>query len=129
MLLTSDQKLLNKAIDSNVQIYVRSGSFNRQSWYPRGLRLIRGRKGTVDANHALANKSIADVYDAPIGAAHRSFSDATNFDMAIWAVSLFRGDDSCSPGYLRRNISARLRGVGVRECTVWGKSQGHSLGR
>ncbi|KAJ0305143.1 hypothetical protein COL516b_005373 [Colletotrichum fioriniae] len=92
MLLISNRNLLNKAIDRNLQEYVRSKSFNRRSWYPQGLRLIRGKEGTADANHALADKSIADVCEALIGAAYLTFSDSNDFDMAIRAVSAMVND-------------------------------------
>ncbi|KAK1728887.1 LOW QUALITY PROTEIN: RNase3 domain-containing protein [Colletotrichum acutatum] len=92
MLLISNRNLLNKAIDRKLQEYVRSKSFNRRSWYPQGLRLIRGKEGIVDAKHALADKSIADVCEALIGAAYLTFSDSNNFDMAIRAVSAMVND-------------------------------------
>ncbi|KAK1674807.1 RNase3 domain-containing protein [Colletotrichum godetiae] len=92
MLLISNRNLLNKAIDRHLQEYVRSRSFNRRSWYPQGLRLIRGKKGNVDSNHALADKSIADVCEALIGAAYLTSSDSNNFDMAIRAVSAMVND-------------------------------------
>ncbi|KAJ3942648.1 Dicer-like protein 1 [Colletotrichum fioriniae] len=92
MLLISNRNLLNKAIDRNLQEYVRSKSFNRRSWYPQSLRLIRGKEGTADANHALADKSIADVCEALIGAAYLTFSDSNDFDMAIRAVSAMVND-------------------------------------
>ncbi|OHE95729.1 RNase3 domain-containing protein [Colletotrichum orchidophilum] len=94
MLLISNRNLLNKAIDRNLQEYVRSKSFSRRSWYPQGLRLIRGKQGTYNANHALADKSIADVCEALIGAAYLTYSGSNNFDMAIRAVSAMVNDKS-----------------------------------
>ncbi|GKT62072.1 RNase3 domain-containing protein [Colletotrichum tofieldiae] len=87
MLLICNQNLFNKAVDRKLPEYVRSKSFNRRSWYPSGLRLVRGKESSLNHRHALSDKSIADVCEALIGAAYLSFADASNFDMAIRAVT------------------------------------------
>ncbi|TQN73169.1 Dicer-like protein 1 [Colletotrichum shisoi] len=87
MLLICNQNLFNKAVDRNLPEYVRSKSFDRRSWYPSGLRLIRGKEGSVNHRHALADKSVADVCEALIGAAYLTYADTSNFDMAIRAVT------------------------------------------
>ncbi|GKT45594.1 dicer-like protein 1 [Colletotrichum spaethianum] len=88
MLLICNQNLFNKAVDRNIPEYVRSKSFDRRSWYPSGLRLLRGKESSLNHKHALADKSIADVCEALIGAAYLSYADANNFDMAIRAVTV-----------------------------------------
>ncbi|EFQ33220.1 RNase3 domain-containing protein [Colletotrichum graminicola M1.001] len=87
MLLICNQNLFNKAVDRSLPEYVRSKSFDRRSWYPSGLRLIRGKEGSLNHRHALADKSIADVCEALIGAAYLSYAETNNFDMAIRAVT------------------------------------------
>ncbi|KAF0329177.1 RNase3 domain protein [Colletotrichum asianum] len=87
MLLICNQNLFNKAVDRGLQEYVRSQSFDRRSWYPQGLKLMRGKQGQPANKHALADKSIADVCEALIGAAYLSYADSDNYDMAIRAVT------------------------------------------
>ncbi|KAF6815456.1 RNase3 domain protein [Colletotrichum sojae] len=87
MLLVCNQNLFNKAVDKNLQEYVRSRSFDRRSWYPQGLQLKRGKSSQPIATHALADKSIADVCEALIGAAYLTHAESANFDMAIRAVT------------------------------------------
>ncbi|TDZ40611.1 Dicer-like protein 1 [Colletotrichum spinosum] len=88
MLLICNQNLFNKAVDRKLQEYVRSQSFDRRSWYPQGLKLVRGKAGQPIDQHALADKSIADVCEALIGAAYLTYADSGNYDMAIRAVTV-----------------------------------------
>ncbi|KAK2013126.1 RNase3 domain-containing protein [Colletotrichum eremochloae] len=88
MLLICNQNLFNKAVDRKLPEYVRSKSFDRRSWYPSGLQLIRGKEGSLNHRHALSDKSIADVCEALIGAAYLSHAETNNFDMAIRAVTV-----------------------------------------
>lgn len=97
MLLICNKNLFNTAVDSGLQEYVRSKSFNRRTWYPAGLKLQKGKAPQQEAGHSLSDKSVADVCEALIGAAYLSYSseevdgDFTKqpeFDMAIKAVSV-----------------------------------------
>ena len=96
MLLLCNQNLFNTAVDMGLQEYVRSKSFNRRTWYPAGLRLAKGKAPQEEAGHSLADKSLADVCEAFIGAAYLSYSNEEvdkdsskmpDFDMAVKAVT------------------------------------------
>lgn len=87
MLLVCNQNLFNVALTKNLQEYVRSRQFDRRIWYPDGLKLRRGKAKRAKGTHSLADKSIADVCEALIGAAYETCADEGNFDMAIKAVT------------------------------------------
>lgn len=69
----------------------------RHTWYPPGLEVIRGRNPAkhfiTESKHALAEKTIADVCEALIGAALLSGASEYRFDMAVKAVTVFVGND------------------------------------
>lgn len=87
MLLTSNKNLRDNAIKLKLYEYIRSQSFNRRAWYPEGLVLLRGKAAKVKDSHDLADKTIADVCEALIGAALLSYHDTKNMDMAVRAVT------------------------------------------
>jgi endoribonuclease Dicer len=62
----------------------------RRTWYPPGLKLLQG-KGTgndpKETKHALADKTIADVCEALIGASLLAGGKNHKFDTAVKAVS------------------------------------------
>ncbi|KAL2200494.1 hypothetical protein P885DRAFT_27615 [Corynascus similis CBS 632.67] len=95
MLLICNRNLFNNALEVKLEEYIRSMVFDRRSWYPEGLTLRRGkRKDVARGKHVLADKTIADVCEALIGAAYltaqgRSHSD---FDLAVRAVSIMVRD-------------------------------------
>jgi endoribonuclease Dicer len=90
--------LFNVAVDPSLGLtqYVRTKGFNRRYWYPEGI-VLRGGKGALHAEmkpvkhdtpkHALAQKTIADVSEALIGAALLSPKEPNDYDMAIRAVT------------------------------------------
>ncbi|EHA54708.1 dicer-like protein 1 [Pyricularia oryzae 70-15] len=90
MLDICNKNLLNWALESNLQEHIRSKSFNRRTWYPPGLKLLKGKKTEVDDEHALGDKSIADVCEALIGAAYLTAQaqSSPNFDLAVKAVTV-----------------------------------------
>ncbi len=103
--------LFNVAVDPNLGLtqYVRTRGFNRKYWYPEGLVLRSGR-GALQANmkpvkheipkHALAQKTIADVSEALIGAALLSSKGPDNYEMAIRAVTkLVKSEDHDIQGW------------------------------
>ena len=65
----------------------------RRTWYPQGIKLLEGRGfkrvGEVTLQHALGDKTIADVCEALIGAALLSHD---NMDMAVKAVTVLVSD-------------------------------------
>lgn len=67
-------------------------SKNRHMWYPPGLSLEVGRDHAKfvinESQHALAEKTIADVCEALIGASLLSGSDENRFDRSIKAVTV-----------------------------------------
>lgn len=93
MLLICNQNLLNNALEIRLEEYVRSMAFNRRSWYPDNLTLKRGKRAEARTKHRLADKSIADVCEAVIGAAYLTGKEtASPFDMAVRAVTTVVGD-------------------------------------
>jgi endoribonuclease Dicer len=90
--------LFNVAVDPSLNLtqYIRTRGFNRRHWYPEGM-ILRGGKGAVPAEmkpvkheipkHALAQKTIADVSEALIGAALLSGRERNDYNMAIRAVT------------------------------------------
>lgn len=85
MLLLCNRNLFNHAVDRGLQEFIRSKSFDRRSWYPN-LKLVRGKATQGEFRHNLADKSIADVCEALIGAAYLSGQDG-NMDMGVKAVT------------------------------------------
>lgn len=63
----------------------------RHTWYPEGLSLLKGKdhskKSYSENKHALAEKTIADVCEALIGASLLSGGSEHRFDMAAKAVT------------------------------------------
>ncbi|KAJ3574695.1 hypothetical protein NPX13_g4287 [Xylaria arbuscula] len=91
MLLICNKNLFNNALELKVEESIRTRAFDRSTWYPEGLELLRGRQYTnlLKRTHSLADKSIADVCEALIGAAYMTTRKQGNFDMAIQAVTKF----------------------------------------
>lgn len=70
--------------------------YNRRTWYPEGLKLLQGKtKGSSSSEpkHGLADKTIADVCEALIGASLLSGGESHRFDMAVNAVSILVDND------------------------------------
>ncbi|KAI1081615.1 hypothetical protein F5B20DRAFT_588229 [Whalleya microplaca] len=97
MILICNKNLFNNALDLNLEEAIRSKGFNRRNWYPDGLELLRGKsntsilgkRGAGRGMHVLADKSIADVCEALIGASYMTTYAQKNFDLAIQAVTKF----------------------------------------
>lgn len=83
MVQIANQNLFNHAVDRRLQEYVRSKSFDRRLWYP-DLPLKKGKAPKAVSRHSLADKSIADVCEALIGAAYLSDE---GMDLAVRAVT------------------------------------------
>ncbi|KAF1839360.1 endoribonuclease dcr-1 [Decorospora gaudefroyi] len=86
--------------DLQLYSYIRTDSFSRRTWYPDGLKLLKGKgmKKSEDdwlkLTHNLGDKSIADVCEAFIGAAFQEHYNGgqwnpTDWDEAVKAVKLF----------------------------------------
>lgn len=75
MLMLCNRNLANVAKSLSLYEYIRTRAFSRRTWYPQGLELLEG-KATHAINsrpmHTLAEKSIADVAEALMGAAFAS---------------------------------------------------------
>ncbi|KAI0401011.1 hypothetical protein F4802DRAFT_619182 [Xylaria palmicola] len=89
MVLICNKNLFNNALEMKLEESIRTSAFDRSCWYPQGLELRKGRKYSSREHHALADKSIADVCEALIGAAYMTTREEKNFDMAIQAVTKF----------------------------------------
>lgn len=85
MLLICNKNLFNHAVDRNLEEYIRSKAFDRRTWYP-DLKLKKGKAPKTKVVHSLADKSIADVCEAVIGAAYMSEPHGT-MDLAVKAVT------------------------------------------
>ncbi|TWU71113.1 Dicer-like protein 1 [Metarhizium rileyi] len=89
MLLVCNKNLFNHAVDRGLQEFVRSRGFDRGSWYP-DLVLRKGKERKRVATHRLADKSIADVCEALIGAAYMTEPEG-KMDLAVKAVTKMVG--------------------------------------
>ncbi|RYC56457.1 hypothetical protein CHU98_g9758 [Xylaria longipes] len=89
MVLICNKNLFNNALEMKLEESIRTQALDRSNWYPLGLRLLKGRKYSSRETHALADKSIADVCEALIGAAYMTTRDHKSFDLAIQAVTMF----------------------------------------
>ncbi|KAK5625395.1 hypothetical protein RRF57_001111 [Xylaria bambusicola] len=91
MVLICNKNLFNNALELKLEQSIRTRAFDRSTWYPEGLNLLKGRKysNLLKGTHVLADKSIADVCEALIGAAYMATREQRNFDMAIQAVTRF----------------------------------------
>ncbi|KAJ4390605.1 Dicer-like protein 1 [Gnomoniopsis smithogilvyi] len=90
MLMICNQNLFNVALEAKLQEYIRSKAFERGTWYPVwklefGKTHLKTLKQMDD--HQLADKSIADVCEALIGAAYMTTRKENDFDMAVQAVT------------------------------------------
>ncbi|KAL3472099.1 hypothetical protein BJX99DRAFT_266234 [Aspergillus californicus] len=92
MCLICNKNLFNTAIKNELYRYIRSQGFSRHIWYPEGLTLLKGKdhaeKLLSSAKHHLAEKTIADVCEALIGASLLSDGSDSRFDMAVKAVTI-----------------------------------------
>lgn len=90
MVMICNKNLFNVALELKLQEYIRSKSLERGTWYPN-WKLVAGKAHLktlkeMDA-HNLADKSIADVCEALIGAAYMTTRSKQDFTMAIQAVT------------------------------------------
>lgn len=92
MVMICNQNLFGVARSDWLKLeeYVRSKAFSRSTWYPN-LKLEFGKTHqrtlkNMDS-HSLADKSIADVCEALIGAAYMSTRKDNNYNLAIEAVT------------------------------------------
>ncbi|KAK4172843.1 hypothetical protein QBC36DRAFT_246686 [Triangularia setosa] len=92
MILICNRNLFDNALEVKLEEYIRSMAFNRRTWYPEGLNLRRGKRKDIRKKHVLADKSIADVCEAIIGAAYLTSKEDGNFNMAIQAVTKMVND-------------------------------------
>lgn len=94
MIMICNQNLFGTARSEWLKLeeYIRSKAFSRATWYPN-LSLEFGKKHlktlTNMDSHSLADKSIADVCEALIGAAYMSTRKDNDYTMAIQAVTRF----------------------------------------
>ncbi|KAI0549290.1 hypothetical protein F4679DRAFT_595921 [Xylaria curta] len=89
MVLICNKNLFNNALELKLEESIRTKALDRSNWYPLGLQLLKGRKYSSRETHALADKSIADVCEALIGAAYMTTRGQRSFDLAIQAVTRF----------------------------------------
>ncbi|KAL4937415.1 hypothetical protein BDV06DRAFT_226972 [Aspergillus oleicola] len=97
MCLICNKNLFSTAIKKEIYRYIRSQGFSRHTWYPEGLSLLKGKDHSKKilslAKHHLAEKTIADVCEALIGASLLSGGSSHRFDMAVRAVTILVDND------------------------------------
>lgn len=92
MVMICNQNLLEVALSDDIKLheYIRSKSFERGTWYPV-LKLEFGKTHLKTLKqmdeHKLADKSIADVCEALIGAAYMTTRKDDDYNLAIQAVT------------------------------------------
>ncbi|KAJ5177896.1 uncharacterized protein N7500_000595 [Penicillium coprophilum] len=93
MCLICNKNLFKNATELKLYEYIRSRGFSRHMWYPPGLSLEYGRDHAKffasEGKHSLAEKTIADVCEALIGASLLSGGDDNRYDLATKAVTVF----------------------------------------
>lgn len=104
MQMLCNQNLFENALEYKLYEYIRSMTFSRRTWYPEGMKLIKGtgvkfgeEKVTFydGKKHILGQKTIADVCEALIGAAFVSHDrpdepwQPSHWEAAIHAVTKF----------------------------------------
>lgn len=97
MCMICNKNMFHHAKKNEYYRYIRCLAFSRRTWYPPGLKLLKGKgvgKAQDEPTHALADKTIADICEAMIGAAllthYTSGYDAPQqFDEAVRAVARF----------------------------------------
>ncbi|KAI1817969.1 hypothetical protein GGS20DRAFT_598297 [Poronia punctata] len=95
MVLICNKNLFNNALELKLEESIRTQGFHRRIWYPGGLTLLKGKGNDPGQDkHVLADKSIADVCEALIGAAYMTTLDQNNFDLPIQAVTKFVNHDN-----------------------------------
>ncbi|RYP10235.1 hypothetical protein DL764_000727 [Monosporascus ibericus] len=94
MVMICNKNLFNNALELKLEESIRSTAFNRRIWYPEGLELLKGKQNTrikgkkgLSQVHKLADKTIADVCEALIGAAYLTTYEQKSFDLAVLAVT------------------------------------------
>ncbi|KAL4741976.1 hypothetical protein BDV11DRAFT_212303 [Aspergillus similis] len=113
MCLICNKNLFNTAIRKEIYRYIRSRAFTRHTWYPEGLSLLKGKdhskKLLSSAKHNLAEKTIADVCEALIGASLLSGGTEHRFDMAVKAVTILVDNEDhkacCWKDYITANLA------------------------
>ncbi|ODH53084.1 hypothetical protein GX48_00618 [Paracoccidioides brasiliensis] len=91
MCLICNQNLFNTAMSLGIYEFVRTQGFSRRNWYPEGIKLLqsKAKSETAENKHSLADKSIADICEALIGASLLSGGRVHRFDTAVKAVTAF----------------------------------------
>lgn len=101
MCMICNKNMYQHAKKAGYYRYIRSLCFSRRTWYPPGLKLLKGKgagKTQDEVTHALADKTIADICEALIGAALLShyqsgYDNPRQFDAAVHAVAHFVRSD------------------------------------
>ncbi|KAK2799785.1 Dicer-like protein 1 [Onygenales sp. PD_10] len=95
MCLICNQNMFKTAVKIKLYEFVRTQGFSRRNWYPEGIKLLQGKAkaGPAENKHALADKTIADICEALIGASLLSGGKVHRFDMAVRAVTTFVDSD------------------------------------
>ncbi|KAJ5952210.1 uncharacterized protein N7479_010623 [Penicillium vulpinum] len=110
MCLICNKNLFKTATELKLYEYIRSRGFSRHMWYPPGLSLEYGRDHAKffanECNHSLAEKTIADVCEALIGASLLSGGDDNRYDMAVKAVTIFVNSQNHTAASWKDYISA-----------------------
>ena len=128
MLMVCNKNLFKNAVDMELFKYIRSQSFQRRTWYPEGLGMLKGKstgKSKELGNkyqpqtHPLNDKTIADVCEALIGAALLSHRESGSMDMAVKAVTvLVKNSDHDIQTWDDYHKLYKMPAYQVAECTA-----------
>jgi endoribonuclease Dicer len=92
MCLICNANLFNTAKDKlKLPEYVRTLSFSRRLWYPEGIKMLEGKgagKNQEIQKHSLADKSVADVCEALIGAAFIQYNQPGYWQPEQWDAAV-----------------------------------------
>ncbi|KAF2645254.1 hypothetical protein P280DRAFT_389329 [Massarina eburnea CBS 473.64] len=74
--------------DLNLTEFARTQAFSRRTWYPKGIKMLKGKGHKSDGNevikHSLGDKSVADISEAFIGAAFMEYNKPGHWDPKMW---------------------------------------------
>ncbi|QIW99706.1 hypothetical protein AMS68_005224 [Peltaster fructicola] len=94
MLMLCNKTLFDTSVALGIPKYIRSKPLSRRLWYPEGLQLVKG-KGVNEKDdpynnqkQGLAEKTIADVSEALIGAAFLSHNQPDRWHADYWKVAV-----------------------------------------
>lgn len=92
MLMLCNRNLYNTANELGLYKFIRCMSFSRRTWYPEGLKLLKGKGSNKTGEDVMklkqSDKTIADVCEAAIGAAFLQHNQRETWKPENWAGAI-----------------------------------------